>query len=508
MKRASLFAGLVLLCAGSLYGDAPSGVRGGTYRYCRGVQVAAPGWVRIRLSDTMLARMGPGAEDFVIRGPGGGILPAFPWKEPQTPPPAIRVAEMKNMETVSGGWRVEGDLGPGAQKHRLLMVDLPGTGLAEDVYLEGSPDGARWHSLARGSMFRLSRWGLTSKTYLEYAPTRDRYIRLFWPTSAGFPSWRAIWVADWSEGSTETVEDPLPFTPVWKTDNEAAFRLSGPRSSIEQGSVVLDLPLPYPVRARLMAGQDGAWHTLSETICYPDRAAVLSVPPDAFSGPAMLVLNAGGFVIPSLAGVNLRSVPRSLLFRAEGPGNYTFCYGATGQSPPAAVASLLPTMPTAWTEGAWGPETESPLPALPAPSLAAGAALPPCPFQRSWRLEAPQAKAGDLVVVELPAGAYAATRTDLGDVRLAAGDHQVPYILWSPPEGTVAASLGSVTPKANSEGGTSVLELDLPATRLPLTVLDLAAPATPFTREVTLQVQEERAEEGTGRKRSQWTLSG
>ena len=159
------------------------------YRYRRDVQVAQPGWVRVQVTLPVLTRLAASGEDCLLTDPSGAPLPVFPWVGAAEPAPMMLSVDLTDMRTVPSGWQVQADLGRDGIRHRMMLLDIPGTGLAEGVTLEASPDGKAWHLLARGSMFRLNRWGMTSKTYLEYPPTTDRYLRIFWPAKAGFPAW-------------------------------------------------------------------------------------------------------------------------------------------------------------------------------------------------------------------------------------------------------------------------------------------------------------------------------
>ena len=412
------------------------------------------------------------------------------------------------MATVPGGWRLEADLGPGALRHRMLLLDIPGTGLAEGVTLEGSQDGKVWRVLARGSMFRLNRWGMTSKTYLDYAPTTDRYLRIFWPESAGFPHWKTLWVADWPEDKTEWTEEPVDFTEAWEACGEKAYALAFPKIPLDRPALVLDTPLAYPVRARVLSARGGSWVALSETVLVPDRPLVVTLPRGAFEAPACLALGAGEYAPPVPRSMRLRYVPRHFVFKAAQAGTYAFWYGALGRAGRPAALAELPAMPETCADGALGTESEQPLPDLPAPSLAMGAALPKGPFAGHWAVKAPAAKPGALTKLSLPPALYSVAREDLGDIRLGNSDRQVPYVLWSPPEGVEVVSLKHTTPKPSTETGKSQIEFELEDADLPLVSLELSAPAAPFSRDVTLQCLRPRSTEEGGRTPLWATVDG
>ena len=82
---------------------------------------------------------------------------------------------------------------------------------------------------------------MTSKTYLEYAPTTDRFVRIFWPHQAGFPTWKVVWVADWPEQHADWIEEPMGFSPLWKDGGETWFRLEAPRCAQPASALVLQV---------------------------------------------------------------------------------------------------------------------------------------------------------------------------------------------------------------------------------------------------------------------------
>lgn len=54
-------------------------------------------------------------------------------------------------------------------------------------------------------------------------------------------------------------------------------------------------------------------------------------------------------------------------------------------------------------------------------------------FRAAWAVTAAGAAAGDLVRLALPDTVYTQARADLGDLRLAVANRQIPYVRWSPP---------------------------------------------------------------------------
>jgi hypothetical protein len=407
------------------------------------------------------------------------------------------------MATVPGGWRVVADLGPTRSRHRMLAVDVPGTGLAEAVTVEVSPDGKAWRLAARGSMFRLDRWGMTAKTYLEYPPNSDRYIRVFWPQSAGFPTWKSLWVADWPDGAPgAVVEEPLAFSAAWTSARETCYWIETPRVDLARPVLKLDLALPYPVHARLLSAVNGGWNTATEAYLLPDQTSLLPLPPTAPGGSMLLALGAGEFETPALRGVNLRHEPRWMMFKATSYGTYTLRYGALGRAPLRAAVGALAVMPPT-SVAVLGQEKTQALPDLPAPTLAMGAALPEVAFAWRCALEAPGAAPQSLVSLDVPPACYAVARRDLADLRLAYSGRQVPFVLWLPSEPVQALALKGATPKTLKGENRSEIELDLPTDNLPLVSIEVSAPAAPFSRPVSLLALEETSG-SEGRRGDSW----
>jgi hypothetical protein len=138
-----------------------------------------------------------------------------------------------------------------------------------------------------------------------------------------------------------------------------------------------------------------------------------------------------------------------------------------------------------------GPERERDLPPLPAAATAPAVRLRER-LAGSWRLAAPSARPGTLVRLELPPLVYGAARADLGNLRLLSGDRQIPFQRWSPPDPALAASGRDL--RLQGSGGRrsaeSAVELHLPEPGLPLSQIELSAPAAPLRRPTALRYLE------------------
>jgi hypothetical protein len=202
-----------------------------------------------------------------------------------------------------------------------------------------------------------------------------------------------------------------------------------------------------------------------------------------------LELYASSAVTPRLVSYGIDLTVQTLLFKAEDPGRYTLAYG--GGPPRRGGALPAPASVAAqWREA--GVEAEHAPPAVPAaaPAVPLGTRR----LKAAWRVVAPAARPGYVVRLELPEAVYATARADLGNLRLVAGDRQIPYTLWSPAAPALALWQGDVRPTSDGRRARdSTLEIRLPRPGLPLTELDLMAPPRPLRRTLVLRYLEPAA---------------
>jgi hypothetical protein len=109
----------------------------------------------------------------------------------------------------------------------------------------------------------------------------------------------------------------------------------------------------------------------------------------------------------------------------------------------------------------------------------------------AWRVVAPSARPGFLVRLELPDAVYRTARIDLGNLRLVTGQRQIPFYRWSPATpALVVRSWGLEPSSSGRKSKESEEEIHLPEPGLPLTELDLSAPALPLRRVVGVRYLE------------------
>lgn len=494
--RFALSVGLLGLCATMAAALEPARV------YERDLDVAAAGWVRVPLDLEALRHITPDGADLRVIGPDGAEVPrrlASPPARPGRRP--ARVIDVKPEGGAAGGWRLTIDAGEGAPAHEQLIFDLDRRTAATAVRLEGSTDRKGWQPLAEGDLFRLGEGddGL-ERTALSYPPTSVRYLRLAWPKAAGFPEVNGV---ELELSAGPSIALATGDTACERGGNGAVscrIDLPAPGTAVRRielglsGAGAVGYRLEAPDGGRFGVIAEGVWQRPSSETRLETRH-LLSLDAGVTSGDFLRLALYSAGTPPELSGVRLEIAPREVAFRAESPGRYTLTYGAgAGTSP--QLADEAETNPAVL---AAGPERARPAPPLP-PAAGPGAALHLESFASSWEVAAPGASAGDVVRLDIPDGVYAAARADLGDLRLAAGPRQIPYVRWSSPEPVRAAVAWGMRAEAERRRGWSRVELDLPAARAPWTQVSIATPGGPLRRRLEVLAVRPRNPEPSGRE--------
>jgi hypothetical protein len=478
-KALVLAIGLLTACSWPIRAEEP------LYVYERDVTVTNAGWVKLNVPMEMLSRLSSSVDEILVLDQDGRAIPAYLYERPPEKPGMVRTVALSNMEHFSGQYVIDVDLGPGIFRHRMISIDLPGKGLAEGVILEGSSDKSSWHILRKGSMFRLNYAGLTEKTSLEYAPTTDRYLRIYWPENAGFPLWQKVSVADWTEKEEDFLAEDLKFDNAWENDNERAYYLSLPPFPLEKASIELFPKISYPLSCRLTSFSGGEWKSASEVVLYPDIASTIFLPQSAFSGKSLLILNGGGYKINGITKMLIRYVPKFIVFKAEKAGIFKLYYGAIGGAPPPKSVEGLKPLKEEYIEALLGPESENKLPEIPPLNMLIGGSMPQADFALRREIIIPP-EGSNLISLELPPEIYEYANSDLSDIRLDCGGRQMPYINYSPPENSIVFEKYGISPVPVKNENRSAIAIDLPAENMPLNFLELTIPSQPFSRRITL----------------------
>lgn len=461
------------------------------YHYTREVVVTEAGWVRVPLDLAAIQHLAPGGADLHVLSPSGGEaslrLETTAARTERRPVKSSTVAEGSG----ASGWSLLLDLGANTIPHERLFLQTVRPSIATPDQIESSPDGVKWQPLTPGEPFRAEageRW-----ISISYPVTGDRWLRLHWPREAGAQKIEAAEV--------ESVTGPTLAIATRNADCDP-----GP-----PGAIFCNLPLPAAgqivrrltvelqekgsVGYRLDAPREGRWQSLVEGVWQPAQPAggrarhVLTPGAEPLAGSQLrLELYSAPGSAPRLASYGIELTVQTVLFEAEEAGRYTLAYGG-----PPRRTGTAPAPGGAGDEASWleaGAETEHPLPALPATAAAPSVRMGRGRLKASWQVAAPLARPGTLVHLELPESVYTAARADLGNLRLVIGDRQIPFYRWSPAAPALALWEGSVHPTADVRAKESTLEVRLARAGLPLTELDVMAPARPLRRSVLLRYLE------------------
>lgn len=510
--------------------DAPAGA----FRYTRPIQDVERGWVRIPLGQELVGRLAPDGRDVRVFDPNGLEVPiVFAGRADARFQIAAQVVAVDEVED---GWTITLDTGlePAAgARHDGLRLDFEEPVLAPGVRLTVSSDGLTWSELATADFFRLGDEPGLALTAVDYPATAARFVRIDWPAAAGFP-----------ELTTASVR-PVPLdAPQY----EVELTLVAGRAESGHASLGLVHPwLSQVVEAhvewsggsadhRLSAPMAGRWVVRSEgTLVHRENAASATrlsfgmaaadpeggtsaagagMLPDTRPAPWRLELFArDDEPLPDVERVTALVVAPEVYFEADVAGEYTLAYGGAGLESAAAAASPPERWYGTLPRARLGAEVEHAAPTADPAAATAGGPMPDVAFDAAWPIVAPAAPAGAadaadsgaeagiageagdgpvpgaIVELELPETVLAMARADLADVRVAAGDRQVPYArLARPDPALVVAAIGLVPEVVTTDRGArrSAVAIALPAAGLPLSQIELVSRAGPFERDVSV----------------------
>jgi len=447
------------------------------FHYTREIAVPAPGWVQAPLDLAAIRHLAPGGSDLHVFSAGGAEVPLR--IVPSVPRSERRPAAAFRTERTTDGWFLTVDLGAGPPPHERLFLQPARPPLAAPDRIESSADGEAWKPLATGAPA-----GEGKEASFSYPTTGDRYLRLHWPRRVEAPRVSAV-AMEAVTGPALSIAEPAadcqdgPSGAIF-----CSFFLPAPGQTVRR--LAVDVEAKGLVGYRLYAPRESRWLPLIDGVWQPGggRARHLIEPgPEPVAGSVLRLELYGGVSRPRLAGHTAELAAQTVLFQAPEAGTYTLAYGGAPRAesrrpgPPSGIRPL-------WLEP--GPEVQHGLPYLPSTATAPAIRLETRRQTASWRIVvASTVKPGSLVRLELPDQVYGAARADLGNLRVAAGDRQVPFQRWSPEDPALALQDRDLQlTRSGRHSPDSAVEIHLTHPGLPLTQAQLTAPALPLRRAV------------------------
>jgi hypothetical protein len=475
------------------------------FHYTREVQVPAPGWVRVPLDLAALQHLAPRASDLHVLSPAGNEVPFR--IEPAAPRSERRPVTVSRPARVDDGWEVAVDLGANPLPHERLFFQPVSPPLALPDRIDVSPDRVAWQPLAPVAGIPGEGEGDSGWIPFSYPVTGDRYLRFHWPRQERPPG---IAAAEVEAVTGPTLSETSRDTECDTSQPGRAFcTLALPAAGQIVRRLLVEVAGGGRTGFRLEAPQDSRWRTLAEGVWQrregPARHLIAGGPEPVADSVLRLELHGAVQDPPRLASWGVEIDVQTVLFRADEPGRYALAYGGAaraeaqqaGPPPPDEIEAI-------WLEA--GTETEHSPPPLPVAVTAPAVRLGSRRLSAAWRVVAPSAQPGFLVRLELPDVVYRAARADLGNLRVVSGERQIPFYRWSPAAPALVARSWDLDPTRSSQRSReSELEIRLPELGLPLTELDLLAPARPMRRSVGVRYPEPpgecRRESGQRRNR-------
>jgi hypothetical protein len=470
------------------------------FHYTREIQVPAPGWVRVPLDLAALQHLAPGAADLHVLSPAGGEIPFL--IEPAAPRSERRPVTLSKPGRVDDGWLVTVDLGADPLPHERLFLQPVSPPLIPPDRIDSSPDGLAWQPLStltppEGIASEVE--GDSEWTPFSYPATGDRYLRFHWPRQTQPPR---IVAAEVEAVTGPTLSVTSRDTECDTSQPGRAFcTLALPAAGQIVRRLTLEIAGGGRTGYRLEVPRDSRWQTLAEGVWQRTEGPARSLRHLIAGGPepvadSILRLELHGSIQdpPRIASWGVEVTVQTVLFRADEPGRYALAYGGVARTearrmePPASAE-----IEASWLEA--GTETEHAPPPLPAAATAPAVRLGSRRLAAAWQVVAPSAQPGFMVRLELPDAVYRAARADLGNLRLVSGERQIPFYRWSPAAPALVARSWDLDPTGSSRRSReSDLEIRLPESGLPLTELDLMAPARPMQRAVGVRYLEPAVE--------------
>lgn len=408
-----------------------------------------------------------------VLAPSGRTIPHQLIDRSATRPP-VAVA-IDSVQRVAAGWEVVVHPPAGASADESscttgLGLDLGATRVVlDEVVVEGrDAPGGTWRELGRDRLFRLGGGAHTQRLSLWWPPSGATTLRLTLSSSTNddAPDLTGIEVHP-CRTSAEDLELAIDTTC---RQRGRVFECQGelPDRPIHQLELRTGGDIDAEAGWRLSAGLSGRWIAQAEGSGSAD--------------PERLIVGVGNLGGQAVRFEIATREPANPVIIARGPGLVLEIVAEeTGRHrvlrlPGTDPLISRPIPPTA----AWHAlrPTDAPVDAAEVPL---GAPLAER-FSTRWPVLG-DLERGSAAALELPPEVLAVARDDLGDLRLVAGDRQVPYRLREPASGSEAAASTGLQPRASATPGVSTVTLEISEQGLPLSAVEIRAPGV-FSRPV------------------------
>lgn len=466
------------------------------WRHRQELHVAAPGVVRVELPDATFDAAEPDLGDLRLLDPAGRET-AFVTDRPTPVPDRIVRPASFAVRIEDGNTVMLLKTGTADARVASVALETPHPHFLRAARIETSPDGADWSQVDEGApLFR--QWG-AEKLTVPAGQHPAAWIRLTVHGATVPFTGAALTLAAGTAPEPVPVGARLVAREEFSGETILTVALDGRHAPL--AALELDTPDPLFMRRVTVAVRDvrdlvAGERTIGSGTLY--RVALDGAPVRAQlrldfnhvpSASELLVHIHNGDSPPlTVTGVRILREPVSLLFNATAAGTHTLLSGNAQARPPRYdLASFVGQMQAARATTV----TPGPLQATPGYQPRASLAEPPLPDvpltgapldAEGWTRRKPvQIAAPGVQELELDPAALAGARTDLADLRLRRGGHQIPYLL----ERTGLARPLTLTPEWTPDTRrptVSVWRLQLPHAGLPLLRLALASDTPLFER--------------------------
>jgi len=419
-------------------------------RPARELAVPSAGWIRAALDVEARALLPPDGR-LVVLGADGTAVPSFPLLPRRGQVPLALVGS----EETPDGWRLLFDAGVTPILHARFEA-TPTREATAAVALEGSDDGTRWMPLARGTLARLGENAGLARTAVEYAATSNRFLRLSWPRSGGFPALDHVAVV-----ALEAPAGPGTAATVTPDGADGGWRISLPTAGLSAARITLAGTGLAGTPLRLLAARDGRWYPLASIESCPLDECVVELPRAPLPSAALRAAAdpARGARIDS-ATVSLE--PEWVLFEAPSAGRFLLASGPGGEGAsrdPGPIEGPVTEIPL-------GGPAHAPLPPLrpDALELAPAGRLPR--GWVSWPVRADGIRAGEVARLEVTDALLDQPGVRDDGLRPMVGQQVVPFSTRILPEPEAGESAAAVAGRATLElrrGPAAVVQLEAAA---------------------------------------------